>query len=141
MSQWVPHVVPFGSCQQQEWWINGFLVHAMHYVTFNGFQYQVALSPRYTRVFQLIYQQMRCPTSYLRGCITVSQKRWVTGRMKQGALQEECRNPTLELIVFTGFEKGGMSKSLFEAIGRMQVVRGIKKNYFFINLSARGPAH
>ena len=50
--------------------------------------------------------------------------------MKQGALQEECLNATLELTVFTGFQKGGISKSLFEAIARMQVVRGIKKTIF-----------
>ena len=91
--------------------------------------------------FQLIYQQMRCPASYLRGCITVSQKRWVTGSMKQGALQEECLKATLELTVVTGFRKGGTSKSLVEAIGRMQVVRGIKKDNFCIMLSARGLAH
>ena len=50
--------------------------------------------------------------------------------MKQGALQEDCLNATLELTVFKGFQKGGMSKSLFEAIGRMQVVRGIQKKKF-----------
>ena len=32
MSSWVPHGVPLGSCQQQEWSINGRFVHAMHYV-------------------------------------------------------------------------------------------------------------
>ena len=80
--------------------------------------------------FQLIYLLMRCPASHLRGCITVFQKRRVTGRMKQGALQKECLNAFLELTVFTGFENGGISKSLFEAIGRMQVVRGIKKTIF-----------
>ena len=35
MSSWVPHGVPFGSCQQQEWSINGRFVHAMHYVRCN----------------------------------------------------------------------------------------------------------
>ena len=35
MSQSVPHGVPFGSCQQQEWSIIGRLVHAMHYVRCN----------------------------------------------------------------------------------------------------------
>ena len=50
--------------------------------------------------------------------------------MKQGALQEECLNATLEVTVFTGFEKGGISKSLFEDMGRMQVVRGMKKIFF-----------
>ena len=53
------------------------------------------------RVFQLIYLQMRCSASHLRGCITVFQKRWVTGRMKQGALQEGCLNATLKLTGFT----------------------------------------
>ena len=35
MSSWVPLGVPFGSCQQQEWSINGRFVHAMHYVRCN----------------------------------------------------------------------------------------------------------
>ena len=81
------------------------------------------------------------PSVLSSGLYNSSHKRWVTGRMKQVALQEECLNATLELTVFTGFQKGGMSKGLFEAIGRKQVVRGIKKNYFFIMLSARGLAH
>ena len=35
MSSWVPHGVPLGSCQQQEWSINGRFVHAMHHVRCN----------------------------------------------------------------------------------------------------------
>ena len=35
MSSWVPHGVPFGSCQQQEWSINGRFVHAIQYVRCN----------------------------------------------------------------------------------------------------------
>ena len=38
MSQMVPHVVPLGSSQQQEWSINGFLVHGMHYLRCNAFK-------------------------------------------------------------------------------------------------------
>ena len=34
----LPPVVPFGSCEQQEWSINAFHVHAMHYVKCNGFK-------------------------------------------------------------------------------------------------------
>ena len=37
MSQWVPHVVPFRSCQQQ-WSIIGFSANAMHYVRCNALQ-------------------------------------------------------------------------------------------------------
>ena len=51
--------------------------------------------------------------------------------MKQGVLQEGCLNATLQLTVLTGLEQGGMSKTLFEAIGRMQVVTGVKKTIFF----------
>ena len=43
------------------------------------------------------------------------------------ALEEDSLIAALELTVFTGFQKGGISKSLLEAIGRMQVVRGIQK--------------
>ena len=35
MSSWVPHGVPFGSCQLQELSINGLFVHEMHYVRCN----------------------------------------------------------------------------------------------------------
>ena len=38
MSHCVPHAVPFASCQQQKWSINGFLFHAIQYVTCNEFQ-------------------------------------------------------------------------------------------------------
>ena len=88
MAQLVPHVAPLGSRQQQEWSKDGFVVRAMHYVRCNGFTYRVTLSPPKTQVFQWIYLQMRCPASHLRGCTTAFQKRWVTGRTKQGALQK-----------------------------------------------------
>ena len=37
VSQLVPHAVPFGSYQQQEWAIKVFLVHAMNFLRLNGF--------------------------------------------------------------------------------------------------------
>ena len=49
-------------------------------------------------------------------------------RMGFNELWEGKTHPaTPELTVFTGFHKGGISKSLLEAIGRIQVVRGIPK--------------
>ena len=128
MSSWEPHGVPFGSCQQQEWSISGRFVHAMHYVRCN--RSKKAGCPQSlldTHDFQLVYLQMRCPASHLLGLYNSLSEALGHRTYEASALEGDSLIATLELTVFTGFQKGGISKSLLEAIGRMQVVRGIQK--------------
>ena len=66
---------------------------------------------------------MRCPASHLLGLYNSLSEALGHRTYEASALEEDSLVATLELTVFTGFQKGGISKSLLEAIGRMQVVR------------------
>ena len=70
---------------------------------------------------------MRCPASHFLGLYNNLSEALGHRTYEASALEEDSLIATLELTVFTGFQKGGISKSLLEAIGRMQVVRGIQK--------------
>ena len=74
---------------------------------------------------------MRCPASHLLGLYNSLSEVLGHRTYEAGALEEDSLIATLELTVFTGFQKGGISKSLLEAIGRVQVVRGIQKPMLF----------
>ena len=70
---------------------------------------------------------MRCLASHLLGLYNSLSEALGHRMYEASALEEDSLIAALELTVFTGFQKGGISKSLLEAIGRMQVVRGIQK--------------
>ena len=70
---------------------------------------------------------MRCPPSHLSGLYNSLTEALGHRTYDASALEEDGLIATLELTVFRGFQKEGISKSLLEAIGRMQVVRGIQK--------------
>ena len=70
---------------------------------------------------------MRCSASHRFGLYNSLSEALGHRMYEASALEEDNLIPTLELTVFTGFQKGGVSKSLLEAICRMQVVRGIRK--------------
>ena len=99
----------------------------MHYVRCNRSEQRVALSPCQPHDFQLVYLQMRCPASHFSGLYNSLPEALGHRTYEASAREEDSLIATLELTVFTGFEKGGISKSLSDAIGGIQVVRGIEK--------------
>ena len=127
MSSWVPHGVPIGSCQQQEWSFNGRFVHAIHYVRCNRSKKAGCPQSLLNTRFSVSLLQMRCPASHLLGLYNSLSEALGHRTYEASALEEDRLIAALELTVFTGFQKGGISKSILEAIGRMQVVRGIQK--------------
>ena len=70
---------------------------------------------------------MRCPASHLLRLYNSLSEALRHMTYEASALEEDSLNATLELTFLTGFQKGGISKKLLEAIGRMQVVKGIQK--------------
>ena len=127
MSSWVPHGVPFGSCQQQEWSINGRFVHAMHYARCNRSKKAGCPQSLLNTRFSVSLPTNEVPASHLLGLYHSLSEALGHRTYEASALEEDSLIATLELTVFTGFQKGGISKSLSEAIGRMQVVRSIQK--------------
>ena len=70
---------------------------------------------------------MRCPAFHLLGLYNSLSEALGHRTYEASALEEDNLIATLDLTVFTGFQKRGISKSRLEAMGRIQVVRGIQK--------------
>ena len=141
MSSWVPHGVPFGSCQQQEWSINGRIVHAMHYVRCNRSKKAGCPQSLLNTQFSVRLPTNEVPRPHPLGLYNSLSETLGHRTYEASALEEDSLIAALELTVLTGFQKRGISKSLLEAIGRMQVVRGIQKTHASSMLSARALEH